>query len=1854
MKKNFINILILIIIIGVSSLYIFSNKTKISNLNTDNLFSKKNTIETFIPNLNNVELSFTTPKNNSKNISGKTPITFLWDSQLFPLQRSDIWQKKLEKEIKIFPTIKGHWSILGTSGILFEPQEDYPSSTEINITIPASLVGKETKLSFQTPRLEINSLTANNLIGKKPVTINFNQDIDLAKLSSQITFEPNILFDLEYGKTKRKKAKKESITKSILKITPKEDWIADTEYLFTLKKDTFAKNGNLPTEKEITKSFRTISPFTLEIDSPEYSKYSLQLNFSHKINSKDLVKYLKIEPEVSTDKWKKYTEQWTKDPYKSDYFYLNPINETWTPNQEYTITISPEITDIYGRKLEKKIKTKFTTIYQNRIIPLYFPDYYTVFSSKSSPKFVFKYTGKDRNLKIRLSKKLPNKLTESFNIKLEESTDKESIFEIDLAKNFPKIFTDNKITSGKYKIEIFEENKKWAERTSIFYFSDFAVGINKFADDRIKINAESFEGKNLTSEIKNIETWYNNNEIEASFAAKTSNITTTGQQTNAQIILVKLNNGEIGIGDIGFDNKISPYDTHVNFSPWQYQEKLSGVTITDRPLFRPGDMVYFKSIFREKENFGKNFPLKNVNQDKKQAYNVVIRNPFWEEVFNSSEQITTGGELDGAWEIPKDSPLGAYELIVSINNQEFSTTFHVQKFRKPKFLINLNFDKKRAILENKLTANLSANYAFGGSLANKEFTYKISLFGQEKNCQWWCDSQDKLLSSGEGILDKNGKFNIPIDLKFDNKENKNIRWNTLILNATVIASDDEKSSIEKSLPFFHSERVISLENGKYFYPPKSEITQTGTLMDLDKRPIKDTVSAELYLEKWVRSDRKGVNGDFYGDWQQENELINSEKIKSNEKGKFSWKLNTPEKAGNYFLRFTAKDKKGREEVSEKYFWISGNDFTSIRKNDQNRILKIFTDKDSYNIGEDVEIFFPIADFEINPETSQATIERGEILDTLPIDITNNTVKFKTESWMTPNVYLSVLLNGKDKDGNQDIRWGSVNVRIADETKKLKVDIQPVQKIYKPGDEIELKIKTSINNSPTSASVTISVVDETLLALMSRPKLDLWKKFMANLPLGVSLSHTLANFTSEKQLQEILDKIEKIKSRLALGHGGGGGDSAKGGEFKPRGDFRDTATFIAKIRTDKNGEAIAKFKAPDNLTMWNIWAIGHTDNNAFGQSESSTQVTLPMLVSEILPNGFTSGDEVNIGVLIRRNNDKQKSAKIKVKLNIPDTITAKIIEKEVIVKEEARVFFPIKIHSLNNWKNDFKEVEIGFEIKSDDGLTDALVVKRKIFPPKLTLTVADFFRVEDTTKIQILPDLVDAITSKLSINLSPSIVTKLENLINITKKTNYGCAEQRLSSSTSVLLQKDLDNTLGKDSSKINKEELLENKNYIEQSFVDDGFGYWNHSNRPSVWVSANILENTKLWNKFGAEFNEKKLKNTRDYLHVEILKICEKNYNWNCISDTTRNYAGAVLAQDNILTISDLDFLSKHAESLEAKIWWLKSARILITQGNKISPTSNEFKKEAWTEIQNNMKIRDRYIFWEESYRDFYSQNERLTALILEELILSNKFTKHQHKIARYLIESKGKNLSGNTSMKMLKTLKLYTEKYEIKNADAQVVVKTSNKKELINDNFTKLDDIITYEEIIKDKEFNGIEIIPKNNKSFYADVSLEEVLPTDKISPVSKGFFLERDIFELDDKELSRPIKKLELGKNYIVRLRIVTNASHRQVALVDYAPAGAEFINLEFGNSDQTLQSYINNEQCYGWCRPKFDHQEFHETSARFFTDYLPAGTHEIKYLIQARISGEFQVLPAKIEEMYFPEIFATTQGEIIEIKQ
>ncbi len=132
-----------------------------------------------------------------------------------------------------------------------------------------------------------------------------------------------------------------------------------------------------------------------------------------------------------------------------------------------------------------------------------------------------------------------------------------------------------------------------------------------------------------------------------------------------------------------------------------------------------------------------------------------------------------------------------------------------------------------------------------------------------------------------------------------------------------------------------------------------------------------------------------------------------------------------------------------------------------------------------------------------------------------------------------------------------------------------------------------------------------------------------------------------------------------------------------------------------------------------------------------------------------------------------------------------------------------------------------------------------------------------------------------------------------------------------------------------------------------------------------------------------------------------------------------------------------------------------------------------------------------------------------------------------------------------------------------------------------------------------------------------------------------------------------------MKVGTTQKVTLTITVPQTRHFVAVESMLPAGFEPIDLQFATSQQNLlenetnvmSSWRDYERNQTW---RFSHIEFRDDRVFMFAEELPPGVYTYEYLVRATTPGKFRERPAKVWEMYFPEVFGQTEGKWIQINQ
>ena len=130
-------------------------------------------------------------------------------------------------------------------------------------------------------------------------------------------------------------------------------------------------------------------------------------------------------------------------------------------------------------------------------------------------------------------------------------------------------------------------------------------------------------------------------------------------------------------------------------------------------------------------------------------------------------------------------------------------------------------------------------------------------------------------------------------------------------------------------------------------------------------------------------------------------------------------------------------------------------------------------------------------------------------------------------------------------------------------------------------------------------------------------------------------------------------------------------------------------------------------------------------------------------------------------------------------------------------------------------------------------------------------------------------------------------------------------------------------------------------------------------------------------------------------------------------------------------------------------------------------------------------------------------------------------------------------------------------------------------------------------------------------------------------------------------------PFDTIRPGDLIQVRLTVVAPQTRYFLILEDPYPAGMEPVDLTLLTEQQTLPEFEEAEgKGLFWGGSLFDHQELRDDRAVFSAQALGAGTYQVSYYLRAAIPGTYNVLPAQVSEMYFPEVWGRTAGEQIQV--
>lgn len=1653
-------------------------------------------------------------------------------------------------------------------------------------------------------------------------------------------------------------------------------------------------------------------------------------------------KSIKTDKYIVANRWENAflnsNTSWNYDGRCNEGDYVNIVRYGLLPETQYSLELS--LSDVFNQTIQKKrsfVTQKAPDFYMrfhalDKIYNVTTPDkttltyavenfdYVNVNICKTDPLTMVRYL-KDRPSNLTSGENLICSYSVSDTIQIPPKLWVNNYFQINLASYFKNLAGNYVLTFSNPKYN-YHEGGQIYERSYLsvtnLSVSEKKVFWTKY-DEEPTITKETVDATDSKGELY----WVNRIKTLAPEAGATVQIVSESGYANtipeialsgvtdingvAKFPLIKDVVGAVITS--GNDNAIiSAWADTINYSSYSSSDSKIYV-YTDRPIYRPGQEVFIKGIYRMSYDgeykIVKDIPIEIKVMDSKETV-----------IYNQKTTLNKFGTFNTSIKLPTDAALGGYYIVV--NNQY--SYFTVEEYVGSAFEAKLDMPKDEYIAGENAQINISGKYYFGVPVTSGTVDYSFTAqnyyfdrytdeyfnFGSDwYNC-YDCGYGDTFIKSGQTTLDENGHAQVTqiLDFKQLFKDKSGDSSKIIVFHSTI--KDGQGKSVS-------SEKSFIVHRGNFYMGIKSDPSFTGidqpfnlkikTVDTAGKAFRENNIDVVISKVEWKSFKRQEVDGNYFNRTERTLVPVITKKVDTDRNGDYleSLKLNSP---GEYDISATAVDNDGNIIKAGGYLYVYGQGNVSVRSTN-NATLDITAEKTDLAVGETGKIIFQ------SPyKTSKALIalERGRIFDYQIVDVTSSIYKyeFPIKKEFVPNVFASVLLLSPDPE----IKYGQVQFKIDQKENELTINIEADKKAYLPGEKVSLKVTTTdISGKRVPAEVSVAVADLSVLALKGNPKKNPLIFFYNNFPLTVTTATNIKNILAEAE----------IPTGTKGGDGGNAADLAK----KQRGEFKDTAFWKAEVETNANGEATVVFTLPDNLTRWQIETLGLTVDSKFGVKYNEITARKDIMLVPLRPRFVVPGDEFEIGAQVFNQTDRAQNLAISYEsptLSITDNSQNKNIS--IRAGESTTVYFSVKsplsqiegVHSITlSAKNNEYEDTVKNEININSNITYEAVATANSTSDKIA---KEYIYVPDN----VLKDK-GGLTIKTSATLAIYMSDALKSLIQFP----YGCSEQIASKLSSIaivkkgLAVKNVENgfvippvQFDGVTYTVDDAVAIGLKKIYETQTISGGFSYYKGL-PPDLYLTIDILNALKELKEANYPINANVINSAASYIGNELLSKGIRQYGID--SFVAGAYAISQVGSESI-TLSSL----KNAILSSANSAFINEKSSSMTLGYLALLTSDNQWPEAFTRsvnisLENRVDIDSRGAYVKSNTNNitwqYYETQIKNTALFLKVIAKNKNNFSQTDKILRWLLASRSIDGSWGSTQNTLSVIDAFTEYLSWKKeTESNFSLKLSLDGENIQTfDFNKNTILSLFEKFLpisslKPNELQTI-LFEKENRNdlsntFYYDLGLKYYLPAEQIPPRDEGITIERNLYTLTDKFEENPVIEAKVGEVLRGKITILTGKPRHMFAIEDFIPAGFELVNFNLSTEDSTLLNNQENNNFGSEVKPTSiaiipentglfnfllhplrsialvtgytegyddynfrsvfknelypDFKELRDDRLFIFKQELPAGNYTYEYFIRATTPGTFRHLPAVASELYFPENFGRTRGSLFQVKQ
>ena len=1237
--------------------------------------------------------------------------------------------------------------------------------------------------------------------------------------------------------------------------------------------------------------------------------------------------------------------------------------------------------------------------------------------------------------------------------------------------------------------------------------------------------------------------------------------------------------------------------------------------ITDRNLYRPGQVVKMKGIVRDLKGNELTIPTASEVQ--------------WRVIASDGERVigqgTTTLSRDGGWEaewnVPESSKLGRCEIRCKLDNTDYdgAAAIDIEEYRVPLFSVLV---EAKSEVGQTAHAHVSSAYFHGapnvGARVHWKANWSVSAgaYSEEE------EAQTSDASTSEYRRRFNSRPDLGPSVDMMKAETKTIEGDAKLdahgmLTLTCESPFKDDAAVAKAHVFWQADvtsvdgQTITGGEGAYVFPNATRLGITTSEQPGENGGIK--VSVDAVDPEGKKITGVGVHVDlfhittkvakeqiapFVFRYRNVEELAKAGSKDTQTPADFVFPASD---TGRYAIAATATDRKA----------VLVSDETTVT-GEQPAELPVESET-SFKITHEAKTFSPGEKAVLTLQapfggTAWVSVETDEILDTMLVSVPGNAgrIEVPIKKEYAPNAAVTIYLvrPGGDKELPRE-RFATTEIDVRDPDRELKIEPHLASATVKPAETVHGDVRVTSASKPVAdADLVVFAVDDAVLKLGNWQLPDVLGIFYPRNPFGVRSYQSLQQFIDQVSTRSLTQKGFII---------GDGGEEALANVTNIRKEFKTLAFWQGSLRTGADGKATFEFVAPDNLTTYRIVAVGQTQHNQFGGDARTTlQVSKPLLINTALPRFLRDGDEVELRVSVQQNFIASDQITVRCVTDASCPISGNATLSQTAEKDAPTVFrFKAKVQDKA-----LVPAKIRFEAvaKSDAKISDGVEVTLPVQAPTIVRheSVAGSTNGPQFNAQSVMPETWKR--GRGSFDATVSTSSWLAKIAGVPVILDYphGCFDQI---STKLLGYSLLANLLAYlpdiEAREANYRQLLERgMKQFNDSLLAVGFlPYWPGGDNANPFVTCEAFWAVNESVNAGFDAPE----GLRDKLAGALKKIVNGQ---TSATNFDKCFALFILTQyeteEDFSGVAQDLYVRRNQESDEARAL----LAIALHRANIMPQQTEQLLKEI------DAPVKDRA--FDPRTLSSMTRAEAIIALAFD-TVAPRLWTAERKKQVRDRMLSLMDSSAALSTQENLWLLLAFKSMVASENAPA---LSAAEPKGTVSKNGRS--------EAWTDRKLTDPLVVNGLNKAaltflLKAEYSTDEV-ETDR---VDRGFRVERVVKDMTDaKRTGTADSPFKLGDQLLITYRINTQKKQNYVALEDSLPSGLEVVNPNLASVAKFFELPVTdrNDRMLG-----LSHSEMRDRATLLYFDDFAPGTGTYSVLARATAAGSFRWPATQVVPMY-----------------